>query len=60
MALQYNIKAEAGQGAVTAATLNLGAGSSINAAGQEISVSSNSEEEKIFGNVVGRLLIVSW
>ena len=46
-----NIKAEAGQGAVTAATLNLGAGSSINAAGQEISVSSNSEEAKIFGNV---------
>ena len=46
-----NIKAEAGQGAVTAATLNLGAGSSINAAGQDISVSSDSEEAKIFGNV---------
>ena len=46
-----NIKAEAGQGAVTAATLNLGAGSSINAAGQDISVSSDSEEAKIFGDV---------
>ena len=46
-----NIKAEAGQGAVTAATLNLGAGSSINAAGQEISVSSDSKEAMIFGDV---------
>ena len=54
-----NIKAEAGQGAVTAATLNLGAGSSINAAGQDISVSSDSEEAKIFGDVEAGSLSLS-
>ena len=54
-----NIKAEAGQGAVTAATLNLGAGSSINAAGQDISVSSDSVEAKIFGDVEAGSLSLS-
>ena len=54
-----NIKAEAGQGAVTAVTLNLGAGSSINAAGQDISVSSGDVSADIFGDVEAGTLSLS-
>ena len=54
-----NITAAAGSGSITADTLSVGAGSSISAAGQEISISGTAAVSEILGDVTAKSLSIA-